>query len=379
MVEIIEVKSKRDIKDFISFPLKLYKGCPYFVPVIYGDEKKLLTSGGNTKDCESVFFLARRGEKTVGRIQGILHKQHNELKNEKRVRFTRFDSINDKEVSSALFEAVEKWAISKGMEQICGPLGYSDLDREGLLVWGFQENSTYEEQYNYEYYPDLVEDFGFEKEVDWLEFELTPPEKKNEMLARVAKRALEINKLHIADTNMPKKKFIEKYADSLFDTIDICYSKLYGTMPISQEERKKLIGDFYMVVNVKQLVFICNEQDEVVAFGLAFPSFGDALKKSGGRLTPLTILKLLKALKKPKAIDLGLVGIRPEYQNSGLVAVIIQGMLDFFENGGIEKCETNLNLETNTSIISQWKYFTSRNHKRRRAYLKTIDKEKYNA
>ena len=379
MVEIIEVKSKRDIKDFINFPLRLYKNCPYFVPALYGDEKKLLMGGGNTRDYESIFYLAKKDGAVFGRIQGILHKQHNELRNEKCVRFTRFDSIDDKEVSNALFEAVEKWAVSKGMEQICGPLGYSDLDREGLLIWGFSENSTYEEQYNYEYYPTLVESFGFEKEVDWLEFELTPPEKKNEMLARVAKRALEINKLHIASTDMSKKRFIEKYANSLFDTIDICYSKLYGTMPITPEERKKLIGDFYMVLNVKQLVFICNEKDEVVAFGLAFPAFGDALKKSGGRLTPLTILRLLKTLKKPKAIDLGLVGIRPEYQNSGLVAVIIQGMLDFFEKDGIEKCETNLNLETNTGIISQWKYFNSRNHKRRRAYIKNIDKEKYNA
>ena len=379
MVEIIEVKSKKDIKAFIELPLKMYKKCPYFVPMIYADEKKLLISGGNSKDFESVFYLAKRDGKVVGRIQGILHKQHNALKGEKRVRFTRFDSIDDKEVSNALFGAVEKWAVSKGMDEVCGPLGYSDLDREGLLIWGFQENSTYEEQYNYEYYPALVEAFGFEKEVDWLEFELTAPDKKNEMLERVAKRALEINKLHIASTDMPKKKFVEKYADSLFDTIDICYSKLYGTMPLTKEERAKLVEDFYMVVNVKQLVFICNEQEEVVAFGLAFPGFGDALKKSGGRLTPLTILKLLKVLKKPKTIDLGLVGIRPEYQNSGLVAVVIQGIIDFLTVGGIEKCETNLNLETNTQILAQWKYLNSRHHKKRRAYIKKITKENYNA
>ncbi len=379
MVEIIEVKTKRDIKEFIEFPLKLYKDCPYFVPMLYSDEKNLFREGEKTDIADSVFFLAKREGKTVGRIQGILHRQYNELKGERRVRFTRFDSINDSEVSRALFGAVEAWAAERGMTQICGPLGYSDLDREGLLIWGFDEDSTYEEQYNYDYYPELVEDFGFEKEVDWLEFELTAPEKKNDMLARVAQRALEMNKLHIADTNMSKRKYIDKYAESFFDTLDVCYSKLYGTMPITKKQRAELIEQFITVVNIDYTVFICNEKEEVVAFGLCFPSFGDTLKKSGGRLTIPTLLKLLKVIKKPKALDLGLVAVRPEYQNAGINAVIVNGMVDMLIDGGIEKFETNLNLETNTQVMAQWKYVTARHHKRRRAYVKNIGTEKENA
>ena len=373
MLEIVEVKTKRDIKDFVNFPLKLYKGVEYFTPMIYGDEIKLIKNGGKKEISDSVFFLAKRDGKVVGRIQGILHRQYNELKNEKRVRFTRFDSINDKDVANALFSAVEGWAKEKGMDCVCGPLGYSDLDREGLLIEGFEENNTYEEQYNYEYYASLLENSGYEKEIDWLEFELKAPKERNEMLDRVAKRVLQMNKLHIVDNNsMPKKKLIGKYADGFFDCLDECYSKLYGTMPITPEERKQIIKDFITVLNMDYIVFICDENEKVVAFGLAFPAFGDALKKSGGKLTLSTIIKLLRAVKKPKSIDLGLVAVLPKYQNSGVNAVIVNAVLDMLACGKIEKCETNLNLETNTPVMSQWKYFDARQHKRRRAYVKKI-------
>lgn len=375
MVEIRRVETRRDIKEFIELPLRLYKNCPQFVPPIYSDEKKLLLSGGNTDEAESVFFLALRDGKTVGRIQAILHRQYNELKNERRVRFNRFDSYNDKEISRGLFGAVESWAREKGMCDVCGPLGYSDLDREGLLIEGFDEDSTFEEQYNYPYYAELIEDAGYAKEVDWLEFELRAPEKRNEMLSRVAKRALEMNKLHVADTNMSKRAYINKYADSFFECLDECYSKLYGTVPISAEQRKELIDQFMLIINPQFLVLICDESDKVMAFGLCFPAIGAALKKSGGRLTPFAIMKLLKLARKPREMDLGLVAVRPEYQNSGVNAVLIDGIVDMLCSGMIEKCETNLNLETNTAVISQWKYMSARQHKRRRAYIKSIKGE----
>ena len=375
MVTVKEVKTKRDIKEFIEFPLRLYKGCEWFVPPLYGDEKKLLRAPKSTEIAESVFYLAERDGKTVGRIQGILHKQYNDLHGTKRIRFTRFDSIDDTSVSRALFSALEDWGRSFGMTELCGPLGYSDLDREGLLIEGFSENSTFEEQYNYDYYPKLVEDFGLIKEVDWLEFELRAPEKKNIMLERVAKRALEMNNLHIADTNVSKKAYIDKYADSFFDCLDECYSKLYGTVPISQEQRQELIDQFMLILSPKFMVFICNEKEEVVAFGLCFPGIGDAVKKSGGRLTIPALLRLFKILKKPAVMDLGLIAVRPEYQNSGINAVLLNGIVDMLSSGVVEKCETNLNLETNTAVMSQWKYCTSRQHKRRRSYIKNIEKE----
>lgn len=372
MVNVTEVKTRKDVKEFIEFPLRLYRGCKYFVPPLYSDEKKLILEGGKPEVADSVFLLARREGRVVGRIQGILHRQYNELNGTRRLRFTRFDSIDDTEVSRALFSALEEWGRSRGMSELCGPLGYSDLDREGLLIEGFEEDSTFEEQYNYEYYGRLLEDAGYSKEVDWLEFELRAPEKRNEMLAKVAARSLELNKLHIADTNMSKKEYIDKYGDSFFDCLDECYGKLYGTVPISPEQRAELISQFLLIVNIRLAVFICDESDKVVAFGLCFPAIGEAVKKSGGRLTPSALIKLLRLARKPRVMDLALVAVRPEYQSSGVNAVLLNGITEMLCSGMVEKCETNLNLETNTAVIGQWKYFNARQHKKRRAYIKKI-------
>ena len=372
MVEIKKVKTKKDIKEFIEFPLRLYKACPQFVPPLYGDEKKLLINGGTGEDFFSVFFLATEGGKTVGRIQGIIQKKYNETHSSAQVRFNRFDCIDDSSVAAALIKAVEDWGVSHSMTELCGPLGYSDLDREGLLVEGFDESSTFEEQYNFEYYGKLLEETGLRKEVDWLEYELKMPEKRNPMLSRVAERSLELNKLHIASTNMSKRKYIEKYRDGFFDCLDECYSHLYGTAPIAKDAQDELIKQFMLILNKKYLIFICDEDENVVGFGLCFPSIGDAFKKSGGKLTIPTLIRLMKAVRKPQCIDLGLVAIRPEYQNSGLNAIIINTLLNVLEEGHVKACETNLNLETNVAVQAQWKYFTARQHKRRRSYTKRI-------
>ena len=375
MVSIREVKTKKDAKLFVEFPLKLYRGCEYFVPPLYGDEMKLVLAGGNAEIAESVFYLAERDGKVVGRIQGIMQKQFNEINGAKRIRFTRFDSINDTEVSRALFSALEAWGASLGMTELCGPLGYSDLDREGLLIEGFEEDSTFEEQYNYEYYAALCEDAGLSKEVDWLEFELRAPEKKNTMLKRVAERSLELNKLHVASTDMSKKAYIDKYKDGFFRCLEECYKHLYGVVPITEKMKNELIDQFLLIVKKEYLLFICDEQDNVVAFGLGFPGIGPAVRKSGGRLTLPTLIRLLKIIKKPKTIDLGLIAVLPEYQNAGLNAVLLDLLTDMLERGDAEKYETNLNLETNTAVMAQWKHFTARQHKRRRSYIKKLGDE----
>ena len=373
MLTVKQVRTAHDVKEFIEFPLRLYKKCPYFVPPLYGDEKKLLRSGGCSDAAESVFFLAERDGKTVGRIQGIIQKQYNEIHSASKMRFTRFDCIDDQDVANALFSAVEAWGRERGINEICGPLGFNDLDREGLLVEGFEENSTFEEQYNYEYYARLLENNGYAPDVDWVEYELRMPEKRNEMLARVAKRTMELHELHIADTSISKKKYIEKYRDGFFECLDVCYRDLYGTVPISKKAQDELINQFMLIVNKEYAVFICDENERVVGFGLCFPGIGDAVKKSGGRLTPSALVRILKAVKNPETIDLGLVAIRPEYQNAGINAVILDGMLEILEKGKVKKCETNLNLESNTSVQAQWKYFNARQHKRRRSYKKNLE------
>lgn len=374
MVTVKEVKSAREIKEFIEFPLRLYKDCEHFVPPLYGEEKKLLKSGGCSETAESIFYLATKNGRTVGRIQGIIQKQYNDIHNVRESRFTRFDVVDDQSVADALLEAVEKWSTKHGMTKIRGPLGFNDLDREGLLVEGFDENSTFEEQYNYAYYSKLLETRGYVTDVDWVEYELRMPKQRSEMLTRVANRTMELHKLHIASTELPKRKYIDKYRDGFFDCLDVCYRDLYGTVPIAKDAQDKLIEQFMLIVNKEYAVFICDENERVVGFGLCFPGIGDAVKKSGGRLTLPTLIKIMRTVKSPDTIDLGLVAIRPEYQNAGINAVILNGMLDILAQGKVQRCETNLNLESNTAVRAQWKYFDARMHKRRRSYMKELEK-----
>ena len=373
-IEIIKVRTKKERKEFVEFPLRLYKKNPYFVPPLYSDEMTVFTDKNAYSDTsDSEFFLAVRDGKTVGRIQAIIQKQSNEIHTEKRLRFTRFDSINDQEVANSLFSALEEYGRKNGLDTVCGPLGYSDLEREGLLIEGFDKLSTFEEQYNYDYYPALIEGCGYEKEIDWLEFRLRAPKEKNIMLSRVAERALELSRLHVVDSSkMSKKEYIERYKDGVFECIDRCYSHLYGTVPITENMKKQIVDQFMLVINKRYLIIIADENDKVISFALCIPGIGKSLQKSGGRLTPCAILRLLSAIKKPKTVDLALVAILPEYQSAGINAVMLDKMTEYLESGEIDYFETNLNLETNTQVLAQWKYFDSEQHKRRRSYVKKI-------
>lgn len=372
-IELIQVKTKKEQKEFVEFPLRLYKGNKFFVPPLYGDELKIFTDKNiYNKTCESIYFLAKRDGQTVGRIQGILQKQFNEINNKTQIRFTRFDAIDDQEVANVLFNAVEKWAKEKNATEVVGPLGYSDLEREGLLIDGFDYLATFEEQYNYPYYQKLIEGCGFSKEVDWIEYRLFPEIYKTDTLNVLADRAMKRYNLHMGGVGLSKKAFVKKYKDGIFNCLDICYKELYGTVPFTEDMKKQMIDQFLLVINLKYFFVICDENEEVVSFGFGIPAIGEAVKKSGGKLTLPAIIKLLKAVKKPKAIDLALVGILPKYQKTGLNAVIVKTLQEIITSEGIEYMETNLNLEDNIAVQGQWKYFKHQQHKRRRAFKKEI-------
>ncbi len=373
MIEIRPVKTPREIKEFIEFPLKLYKGNPCFVPPLYGDEKKMFKEGFVYEDtCESVFFNAYRDGKICGRIQGIIQRAANEKNNEKRVRFTRFDSIDDSEVAGKLFKAVEDWALAKGMDTMVGPLGYSDLEREGLLIEGFDQLSTFEEQYNAEYYAKLIEELGYEKEVDWVESRLRyPKEGFDERIFVLEEKLLKRFKLHFS-TAKNVNEFLDKYVDMFFELLDRSYANIYGTVPFTARMKKMMVDNFKLIVDLRFVTVLLDENEKVVALGLCFPSIGKAVQKSGGRLTIPTLLRLLKAIKKPKSIDLGLIGVEPELMNLGLGTAIVAEVAKILKNTGVEYAETNLNLEDNTAIRSMWKYFDSVEHKKRRSYVKKL-------
>lgn len=374
MLEIIEVKTKKQRREFVNYPLRLYKGNPWFVPPLYGDELKIFTPKNvYYKTCLSSFFLAVRDGKTVGRIQGIVQKQYNEIHGTTQARFTRFDCEDNVETAKALFAAVEAWAKAQGMTEMVGPLGYSDLEREGLLIEGFDYLATFEEQYNYEYYANLVECYGFVKDVDWVESRLFSTPQQDERLKKIFDRSLQKYNLHMAGEKLNKRQFIKKYADGIFACIDECYKDLYGVVPFTPEMMKQMVDQFMLVINRKFIVAVCDENEKVVAFGFCIPGIGKAVQKSGGKLTLPTIFKLLRAINNPTSVDLALVGVLPQYRNSGLTAFAITMLQDILSSGRVEYLETNLNLETNGNIQAQWKHFNSIQHKRRRSYIKKIE------
>ena len=373
MIEIKEAKTKKQQREFLSFPLKLYKNVPYFCPPLYGDEKKIFREDYVYYDqSEAVYYNAYENGVMVGRISGILQRAHNEKTGEKRVRFTRFDSINDQRVADALFSAVENWARSKGMDTVCGPLGFSDLEREGLLIDGFDQMSTFEEQYNYDYYQTLIENLGYVKEVDWNESKISMPEVYDERLDPLVERILARNKLHIGRAKNVNE-FLDKYADKIFDLLDKSYVDIYGTVPFTDGMKKMLIDNFKMIVDLKYVGVLVDENDNAVCFAVSFPSIAKAVRKSDGHLTPAALVRLLKAIKNPKVIDFGLVGVDPAYKNRGIGAAVTSFIMKFFKNGGIEYAETNLNLEDNADIQNLWGRFGRQIHKKRRAYIKKLE------
>ncbi len=372
MIEILEVITRKSQKEFVDFPLNLYKDNPYFVPPLYDDEMNIFNKKNIYLDtCDQICYLAKKEGKVVGRIQGIIQHLSNEKEGEKKARFTRFDSINDENVAHALFDAVEGWAKEKGVTCVHGPLGYSDLEREGLLIWGFNELSTFEEQYNYEYYQKLIEDCGYQKDVDWLEYKIYPPKEVDERIIKIADRVLERNKLHLC-VGKNKNKFIEKYKDGIFETLDEAYAPLYGTIPFTEKMKQQLISQFKLIISLDYVIVVADENEKVVAFGLGFPSMSKAVQQCKGKLFPTGIFKILNAVKNPKILDLGLIAVRPEYQNKGVNSIILKQMMSFLVNNKIEYCETNLELETNDKVQQQWKFFETEHHKRRRAFIKHL-------
>ena len=373
MLKIQEVTTKKLRKEFIEFPLKLYKGNPCFVPPLYGDEKKMFRKDFVYNDtCKFVCYNAYRDGEMVGRIQGILQTASNQKTGEKRVRFTRFDAIDDQQVADALFGAVEDWARSLGMDTVCGPLGFSDLEREGLLIEGFDQLSTFEEQYNAEYYGRLIEHRGYRKEVDWLESKIMLPENDDGKMEQMADFILKRYNLRIGEAKNVND-FLDRYADPFFALLDKAYENIYGTVPFTKGMKDMMIANFKLIIDLRFVAVVLDETGKLVCLGLCFPSIAKAVRPSGGRLTPAALLRLLKAIKKPKVLDLGLIAVDPAYANRGIATIVCAGLLRMLREDGIEYAETNLNLEENHAILNQWKRFKAVQHKKRRSYVKRLE------
>ena len=373
MIEVRQVLTKKEQKQFLQFPLTLYKDSPYFVPPLYGDEKQIFSKNYMYYDqAEAVYFNAYKDGVMAGRISGILQIAANAKWGQSRARFTRFDAIDDQDVAAALFKAVEDWAKQKGVEEMVGPLGFSDLEREGLLIEGFDQLSTFEEQYNYDYYQKLIESCGYDKDVDWVERKVKVPANGiDPRISKISSEMMEKYNLHFAEAKNTSD-FLKRYVDQVFHIWDETYDKIYGTVPFTDKVKKSMLANFKLVIDLRFIAAIVDENDRIVAFGVVFPSMAKAVQKSGGRLTPACITKLLRDIKKPSIVEMALIGVIDEYKNKGIATALVSEFSERMAKYGIEYAETNLMLEHNSPIQNLWKHFDTELHKRRRCFIKKI-------
>ena len=369
-VEIQEVKSIRDLKKMIEFPNRLYKKNPYYVPRLHFDELNILRRDKNPAfdHCEAQYWLAYKDGKIAGRIAVIINNKYIEKWKNRYARFGWVDFIDDAEVSEALFKTAEAWAKEKGMTALHGPMGFTDLDNEGMLVEGFEELGTLATLYNYPYYPEHLKKLGYEKDVDWVEYEIDAPQIHNETVERVAHVTAKRNRLQLLEVK--KAKQLRPYAPEIFDIIDETYADLFGVVPLTDKQIKSYTDQYFGFIRPEYCPVIVNEEGRLVGFGITMPSLSKALQKAGGRLFPFGFIHLLKALKKNDRVDLYLVGVRREYKNKGVNAMLIHAMSQTYKQQNVKKVESNPELETNTKVQGQWKYYNRRQHKRRRCFIK---------
>ena len=374
MIEIKEVKTPKDVKIFAAYPVELYKDCPYYVPTIRGDEidtfnpKKNFSLDKN----EIKAFLAYKDGKVVGRIAGLINTVDNELTGKKFIRFSRFECIDDMEVFKALLGAVEKFGQARGMEIIHGPWGFNDTDREGMLTYGFEERSTYATNYYYPYFHENVEALGFEDESKWIERRFVVPNEPYERVTKLAEKLKEKYELKDVAEELSVRELLSKYGDKFFDTLNEAYGHLDGYVPIVGKARQTVLNQFASIVNTRYISFLIDKNDEVAAFCIVFPSICDALIKHKGKLFPTGFIGVLNAIKKPKELEMALIGIKTKYKNTGINAIGITRVMANVIADGIERIESNPMLETNLAIQQQWKFAENEIIKKRQTYKKQI-------
>lgn len=375
MIEIRELEpTKKNLRAFTKFQIDLYDGNPYYVPPMVSDDVQTLSPHINPafEFCEQVLFMAFRDGKAAGRVAGIINRQVNDDNREKNARFGFIDFVDDHEVSAALMNAVEKWARQKGMDKIIGPLGFTDLDHEGMLVEGFEELSTMATIYNYPYYPDHLERLGYKKESDWVEFLMEVPDCVPERYNRIAD--IVKSKFGLKVIKYKSRKRVKKeYGHALFHLINDAYRDLYQYSRLSERQIEYYIDQYIDLLNLDLLTLIVDKNDRLVGVGISMPSMSRALQKSKGRLMPFGWFHLLKGLKgKNDRVDLLLVAVHPDYQNKGVNALLFQDLIPYYVANGYKLAESNPEMETNSKVQTQWEYFKTRQHRRRRSFSKKL-------
>ncbi len=374
-IEIREVKTHKELKAFIEFANELYRDCPNYCPPLFNDEMAVFDRKENPAYdvCESVEYLAYRDGKVVGRICGIVNRVANEHWKVKKVRFGWFDFIDDESVSHALLDKVAQWGKERGMDCLNGPVGFTDLDHEGLLIEGFEYLAPVASLYNYPYYIKHLEDYGLTKENDWIEFQITPPAELPERVLRIKNIVMDRYHLRV-DKVHDVKTLLKKYKYSFFDLIDQSYSVLYNFSPLTQRQKEYYSNYYFSILNFDFVSIIVNEKNEIVGLGVSMPDISQAVRKSGGKMLPFGWFPLLRALKAKQydAIDMLIIAVRPDYQGKGVNSLILAEQFPYFIKYGVKRVETTSIMETNWKNQANWEMFPHKQHKRRRAYVKQI-------
>lgn len=377
-IQIKRVETKKDLKRFIEFHYDLYKGNPYDVPNLYSDEVNTLSKNKNAAFdfCEAEYYLALKEGKIVGRVAAIINHKANEKWKKKDVRFGWIDFIDDIEVSRALFEAVEEYGRKKGMNDIVGPLGFTDMDPEGMLTWGFDKLGTMATIYNYEYYPQHMEKLGgWKKDNDYVEYYLVVPEKSPEKYTKIAEMVEKRYNLHVR--KLTKKDIFQGgYGKKLFDLINLTYSDLYGFSELTDRQIDQYVKMYFPLADLNLVTVIedGNKDNQLAGLGITIPSLSHALQKCRrGRLFPFGWWHLLRAIKfhKTDGVDLLLMGFLPEYRSKGANALLFADLIPRYVNYGFKWGETQVEMESNEGVQSQWGPLDPINHKKRRCYRRS--------
>lgn len=374
-ITIKKVTSRKELKTFIRFNYELYKNNPYSVPDLLGDMLNTYDRNKNAafEFCEADYFLAYKDGRLVGRVAAIINHRANERWKVKNVRFGWIDFIDDEEVSAALLQTVENWGRERGMEAMQGPLGFTDMDAEGMLVEGFDQLSTMATIYNYPYYSKHMERYGMEKDVDWVEYRIKvptdEPDKHKRISALVQKKfGLQIKKYKSS------KKIAREYGQKIFELINEAYAPLYGYSPLSEGQIRQYVKMYLPILDLDMVTLVTDAEGELVAVGVSMPSLSEALQKAKGKFFPFGWFHLLKALfwKHPDTLDLLLVAVKPEYKNKGVNGLLFSDLIKVYNQKGYVWAESNPELEMNEAVQRQWDYFEHTQHKRRRAYKKAL-------
>ena len=370
-LEIKEVNSKKTNKDFVKVQFDLYRDNKFWVPQLIKDERKVITPEGNPafKFCDAKFWVAYKDGKPVGRIGAIINHKYNQKTGKKTGRFTRTEFIDDNEVVDLLFSTAEKWIKEQGMSEIQGPLGFTNLDHQGMMIKGHDYLPSAASEYHLPYYAKHMERLGYEKEIDWIEFRLFlegVPEKAKRVSEMIKKR----NKLTVKSFSTNKE--IEPYARDLFSLLNKAFAELFSVVELDEDMITYYVNRYMMLLNSDFVKLIFDENNEIVAFIIGLPSLSEALQKAKGRLFPFGWWHISKALKHPKVVDLMLTGILPEYQGKGVAAILITELQLVMEKYGVSEVETTGIFETNTKAIQNWKNYKHIQHKRKRCWKKSI-------